>query len=99
MTSWDDREVAMGQGKAISLDLRERAVDAYENGEGTYQEIADRFCIGRTTLCDMVRMSRYANTLEPITIGALASPGRSMMPARSDSALWSMPGPTRQRTS
>ena len=56
----------MARGKTISVDLRERAVNAYENGEGTYQEIADRFCIGRTTLCDLVRLSRYAGTLEPI---------------------------------
>lgn len=56
----------MARGKTISVDLRQRAVDAYENGEGTYQEIADRFCIGRTTLCDLVRLSRYAGTLEPI---------------------------------
>lgn len=56
----------MARGKTISVDLRERAVNAYENGEGTYQEIADRFCIGRTTLCDLVRLSRYANTLEPL---------------------------------
>ena len=56
----------MARGKTISVDLRERAVNAYENGEGTYQEIADRFCIGRTTLCDLVRLSRYAHTLEPI---------------------------------
>lgn len=56
----------MARGKTISVDLRQRAVDAYENGEGTYQEIADRFCIGRTTLVDLVRLSRYAGTLEPI---------------------------------
>lgn len=56
----------MARGKTLSVDLRQRAVDAYENGEGTYQEIADRFCIGRTTLCDMVRLSRYAGTLEPL---------------------------------
>lgn len=56
----------MARGKTISVDLRERAVTAYENGEATYQEIADRFCIGRTTLCDLVRLSRYAGTLEPL---------------------------------
>ena len=56
----------MARGKTISVDLRERAVNAYENGEGTYQEIADRFCIGRTTLCDLVRLARYADTLEPL---------------------------------
>jgi transposase len=47
------------------MDLRVRAVDAYENGEGTLQEIANRFCIGRTTLCDLLRLHRYAGTLEP----------------------------------
>lgn len=55
----------MASGSPLSMDLRIRAVEAYENGEGTYQEIADRFCIGRTTLCDLVRLSRYAGTLEP----------------------------------
>ena len=55
----------MASGSPLSMDLRVRAVEAYENGEGTYQEIADRFCIGRTTLCDLVRLSRYAGTLEP----------------------------------
>ena len=55
----------MASGSPLSMDLRVRAVDAYENGEGTLQEIADRFCIGRTTLCDLLRLYRYAGTLEP----------------------------------
>ena len=29
--------------KAISMDLRKRIVEAYDSGEGTRQEIADRF--------------------------------------------------------
>lgn len=49
----------------MSMDLRVRAVEAYENGEGTLQEIADRFCIGRTTLCDLLRRERVTGSLEP----------------------------------
>ncbi|MSP92818.1 MAG: hypothetical protein EXR79_13605, partial [Myxococcales bacterium] len=37
-------------GRALSEDLRERAVQAYEEGDGTKQEIAGRFCIGTATL-------------------------------------------------
>lgn len=55
-------------GRAWSLDLRRRAVDAYENGEGTLQEIADRFCIGRTTLCDLLRRYRETNSLAPAAV-------------------------------
>jgi transposase len=55
----------MASGSPLSMDLRVRAVEAYENGEGTLQEIADRFCIGRTTLCDLVRLQRYVGSLEP----------------------------------
>jgi transposase len=40
-------------------------MDAFENGEGTLQEFADRFCIVRMTLCDLLRLHRYAGTLEP----------------------------------
>jgi transposase len=58
----------MASGKALSVDLRTRAVEAYENGEGTLQEIADRFCISRTTLCNLVRLQRYTGSLEPSTV-------------------------------
>lgn len=52
-------------GRAWSLDLRRRAVDAYENGEGTLEEVAERFIIGRTTLCDLLRLYRATGSLEP----------------------------------
>jgi len=55
----------MGSGAALSLDLRTRAVEAYHNGEGRLQEIADRFSIGRTTLCDLLRLERRTGSLEP----------------------------------
>ena len=58
----------MASGVALSMDLRTRAVEAHDNGEGTLQEIADRFCIGRTTLCDLLRRRRLTGSLEPAKI-------------------------------
>jgi transposase len=55
----------MGRGKALSMDLRERVVEAHDNGEGTLQELADRFSIGRTTLCGLLRRQRQTGGLEP----------------------------------
>lgn len=37
-------------GKALSLDLRRRSVDAYNRGEGTQVAIAMRFGVGEATL-------------------------------------------------
>ena len=55
----------MASGSPLSMDLRIGAVEAHDNGEGTLQEIADRFCIGRTTLCDLLRLRRLTGSLEP----------------------------------
>ena len=65
--------------KTLSMDLRMRAVEAHDNGEGTLQEIADRFCIGRTTLCDLLRLRRKTGSLEPSKV-------RGHNPKRIDSA-------------
>src|ERR1700677_3302310 len=43
-------------------ELRQRAVNSYESGEGTQEEIAERFCICRRTLVQWLR--RKANTGE-----------------------------------
>ncbi|GEM_PF-5279674 len=34
----------------LPIELRQRIVDAYNNGEGTYQELAERFMVGRATV-------------------------------------------------
>lgn len=47
------------------MDLRRRVVDAWDNGEGTLKELADRFCIGRTTLCDILRRERQTGSIAP----------------------------------
>lgn len=50
---------------AYSLDLREKAVSAYENGEGTQEEIASRFSIGRRTLQEWLVLKKETNSIEP----------------------------------
>jgi transposase len=50
---------------AISNDLRRRIVDAYEAGEGTYAEIAERFSVGSATVNRLLRRHREDNTVEP----------------------------------
>ena len=51
--------------KAYSIDLRRRAVSAYENGEGTLVEIAERFSIGRTSLTDYLKRKRETGDVLP----------------------------------
>lgn len=49
---------------AYSLDLRRRVVSAYEKGEGTIAEIAERFDVGQTFLKKMLRQKRETGSLE-----------------------------------
>ena len=42
----EDLSFGKGPGmKPYSLDLRQRGVEAYENGEGTHEELAEAFCV------------------------------------------------------
>lgn len=52
-------------GNPLSLELRERVVEAYRRGEGTYQEIADRFDIGVASVSRWLRRSRETGTPAP----------------------------------
>ena len=45
-------------GRTLSVDLRERAVQAYEDGDGTKEEIAAMFRIGTATLTRWTRRWR-----------------------------------------
>lgn len=58
----------MGAGKALSMDLRQRAVEAIHNGEGTLKEVAERFCISRTTVCNLLRRERLTGSLAPAEV-------------------------------
>lgn len=56
-------------GKGYSKDLRERAVGAYERGEGTYDEIAERFDVGVASLNRWLRLKRETGSVEHRPLG------------------------------
>ena len=51
------------------IELRERAVRAYEDSTDTYLEVAAQFSIAVSTLCDWVRQSRDAGHVMPAPRG------------------------------
>ena len=51
--------------RALSLDLRERIVAAYENSESSQEAIAERFSVSRTVVGKLVRQQREQGTLQP----------------------------------
>ena len=48
---------------ALSLDLRQRAVQSYLEGEGTQREIAQRFCVSERSLRGWVALQRAGESL------------------------------------
>lgn len=52
-----------------SDDLRQRVVNAYLDGHGTYVEIADRFQIGEATVNRWVSRYRRTNSVSPDAMG------------------------------
>ncbi|MCA9233499.1 MAG: transposase [Planctomycetales bacterium] len=50
--------------QALSMDLRERIVAAYENGEGSQEAIGERFSVSRTVVGKLVRQQREQGTLQ-----------------------------------
>lgn len=53
----------MGYGHG--LDLRTRIVDAYEGGEGSIREVAERFAVSPSTVQDYLKLKRETGRLEP----------------------------------
>ncbi len=51
--------------KAYSLDLRERVVAAYEAGQMTIKEVAERFSVGETFVKKMLRQKRQQGAVQP----------------------------------
>lgn len=49
----------------LSMDLRQRIVRAYTEGEGTFREIARRFEVGTSTVTRLVAYHRAGEGLEP----------------------------------
>lgn len=50
---------------AASLDLRTRAVEAYERGDGSLDAIAARFAVGRASLIRWRALRRDTGALDP----------------------------------
>src|SRR3954464_4548993 len=55
--------------RAYSTDLREKLVLAYEAGEGTLDEVADTFGVGRCTVARMMKLWRAGHGLAPLPHG------------------------------
>jgi transposase len=51
------------------IELRERAVRAYEDSTDTYVEVAARFAIAVSTLCEWVRQARDTGSVMPAPKG------------------------------
>jgi len=60
--------------KAHPPELRARVVDAYENGEGTYHEIAERFAVGEASVNRWVSEHRRSGRLDPKPTGGWRGP-------------------------
>ncbi len=53
-------------GRALSMDLRERVLEAYETGEHTQAEVAELFGVGEASVRRWVRRKRERGTVAPI---------------------------------
>jgi len=56
-------------GNPYPVELRERAVRAYESSADTYEEVAGRFSIGLATLVRWVQRQRRTGTIDPLAKG------------------------------
>ena len=52
-----------------SMDLRIRVVDAYKNGENTYEEVADDHGVGRASVSRWLRLDREKGSPEHRWLG------------------------------
>lgn len=52
--------------KAYSEDLRSREIGAYRGGKGTQKEIAERFCVSRSSVQQWIRLHNETGSLEPL---------------------------------
>jgi len=52
-------------GSALSLDLRQRIITAWQNGEGTWRDLAERFGVGEATVDRLVARFRRTGSVAP----------------------------------
>jgi len=55
--------------KPYSLDLRQRVVEAYENGECTHEELTETFCVSLSWIEKLLRRWRETGSIAPKTHG------------------------------
>ena len=60
--------------KAYSLDLRQKIIDAYNNKEGSYRQLAKRFRVSLSFVQTLLKRYRETGTLEPKPHGGGQSP-------------------------
>lgn len=51
--------------KPLSLDLRQRIINAYERGEGSQAHLAERFSVSLSTVERLLRQWRSTGSLDP----------------------------------
>jgi transposase len=60
--------------KPLSNDLRERILDAVDNGEGARRQIADRFCVDVATIARWLQLRRQTGSFDPRPHGGGTAP-------------------------
>lgn len=58
----------------LSLDLRRRIVKAYQRGEGTIGQVAERFSVGHATVERLLALERTSGSVEPRPHGGGTEP-------------------------
>ena len=53
----------------LPIELRERVIEAVDNGEGTHEEIAERFGVKRRALQSWLRLREETGSLAPRAMG------------------------------
>ena len=71
----------------IPVELRQRVVDAYENGEGTYDDMAERFKVGLASVSRWLGQFRRTGTVEPKPTGG---DRRSVLPQEARDCIESL---------
>jgi transposase len=64
-------------GKYYSVEFRQKVVNAYENGEGSYREIGQRFSIGEASVNRWVALERYTGSVAPKAQGRRTGPTKA----------------------
>lgn len=66
----------------LSVDIRQRILDAYQSKEGSQRQLAERFKVSLSFIRDLMRHHRQTGTLQPKPRGggAIAKMGQEQLP-------------------